>query len=225
VDHAAHNNDAAAQLWDFMAFDDAIAAALRFAEKSPNTLVVITTDHGNSNPGLNGMGTEYRDSNACLERLLAVRQSFAAVTPQLQTGARGAAAVRPAAELVQEVSRKAFGFELSAAEVEAVRAAAGRVRGQAINRQFDSLVGALGQALSNHVGVGWTGVSHTSDYSIVTALGPGSQRFEGFLRNTDVFPTLCGFMGVKHRNPSMTIERAREFRTTASLEGERPHWV
>jgi alkaline phosphatase len=172
VDHAAHNNDAAAQLWDFLAFDDAIAAVLRFAEKRPNTLVVITTDHGNANPGLNGMGNEYRDSNACLERLLAVRQSFAAVTPQLQTGGRGAA-VRPAAELVQEVSRKAFGFELSAAEVEAVRAAAGRVRGHAVNRQFDSLVGVLGQALGNHVGVGWTGVSHTSDYSIVTALGPG----------------------------------------------------
>jgi alkaline phosphatase len=230
VDHAAHNNDAAAMLWDQLAFDDAIGVVLQFAEKHPNTLVVITTDHGNANPGLNGMGTEYRDSNTCFGRLMSARQSFAAVTPLLEVRAAPAAGTaerpRPSVELVKQVTGAAFGFDLTAPEVEWVRAAAGRVRGQAMNRQFDALVGVLGQVLSNHTGIGWTGVSHTSDYSILTALGPGSQRFNGFLRNTDVFPILCGFMGIKHRNPSMAPDRAKEFRQTASLvDGARPHWV
>lgn len=240
VDHAAHNNDAAAMLWEQLAFDDAIGVVLRFAEKHPSTLVVITTDHGNSNPGLVGMGTEYRDSNACFDRLLAARQSFAVVTPKIETpaptrAARGGSSTaktappaerpKPSAELVMETARTAFGFDLTAPEVEWVRTAAGRGRGQAMNRQFDGLVGVLGQVLSNHTGIGWTGVSHTSDYSILTALGPGSKSFEGFIRNTGVFPLLCGFMGIKTRNPSMTLERAREFRATASLRVDGPHWV
>ena len=34
------------------AFDEAIGTVLEFAEKDRNTLVIITTDHGNANPGL-----------------------------------------------------------------------------------------------------------------------------------------------------------------------------
>jgi alkaline phosphatase len=233
VDHAAHNNDAAAMLWDQLAFDDAISVVLRFTEKNPDTLVVITTDHGNANPGLNGMGTEYRDSNSSFGRLLAARQSFATLIPQLEVRASNAAEAdgqpagwpRPSVELVRKVTSAAFGLELAAPEVEWVRSATARIPGQAMNRQFDTLVGVLGQVLSNHTGIGWTGVSHTSDYSILTALGPGSQRLEGFIRNTDVFPILCEFMDIRHRNPSMTPERAREFRTLAALGGDRPHWV
>jgi alkaline phosphatase len=233
VDHAAHNNDAAAMLWDQLAFDDAISVVLRFAEKSPDTLVVITTDHGNSNPGLNGMGTEYRASNSSFEKLLGARRSFAAVAPQLEvragnspdTDGESAGRPRPSVELVRGVTGEAFGLALTAPEVEWVRSAVARIRGQAMNRQFDGLVGVLGQVLSNHTGIGWTGVSHTSDYAILTALGPWSQRFGGFIRNTDVFPILCEFMNVKLRNPSMTPERAGEFRAVATRGGERPHWV
>jgi alkaline phosphatase len=183
------------------------------------------------------MGTEYRDSNACLQRLLAATQSFATITPKLEKRAtaeppaegsetpapRGPRYVRPSAELVKEVTSAAWGYDLTAAEIEQVRNGAERVR-QSMNRQFDSLVGALGQVASNHNGVGWTGVSHTADYSTVTALGAGAQRFEGFLRNTDIFPILCDFMGVKFRNPSMTPEKAKQYRA-AIMSPNAPHWV
>jgi alkaline phosphatase len=52
VDWAAHANDAAALLYDQVDFDEAVAVAMDFATKDKETLVIITTDHGNSNPGL-----------------------------------------------------------------------------------------------------------------------------------------------------------------------------
>ena len=52
VDWAAHANDTGALLYDQMAFDKAVEVAVRFAEKRNDTLVIITTDHGNANPGL-----------------------------------------------------------------------------------------------------------------------------------------------------------------------------
>ena len=66
VDHAAHNNDAAALLWDQIAFDDAIQTVLRFAGKHPDTLIVITSDHGNSNPGMNSMSSKYGEPTPAL---------------------------------------------------------------------------------------------------------------------------------------------------------------
>src|SRR5690606_31011658 len=52
VDWAAHANDISALIHEQLQFDDAIAVAMKFAEQDGNTLVVITTDHGNANPGL-----------------------------------------------------------------------------------------------------------------------------------------------------------------------------
>ncbi|WP_282456434.1 alkaline phosphatase [Chitinophaga sedimenti] len=52
VDWAAHSNDAGALLYDQLAFDEAVGVALEFAKKDGSTLVIITTDHGNANPGL-----------------------------------------------------------------------------------------------------------------------------------------------------------------------------
>ena len=52
VDWGAHANDVAALLYDQIAFDEAVKVAIDFAEKDQETLVIITTDHGNANPGV-----------------------------------------------------------------------------------------------------------------------------------------------------------------------------
>ena len=233
VDHAAHNNDAAAMLWDQIAFDDAIETVLRYAGTRPDTLVVITSDHGNSNPGLNGMGNEYSESDACFERIARVRRSFELLTPTfgsnaeytMKTPAGGSARPKPAAARVQELAAEYLGFTFNDAEVESIRGSIGGGRNLALNRQLDKPVGIIGQAVGNHIGIGWTGTQHTSDYVLVTALGPGNDRFRGHVVNTGVFTALARFMGSSHRNPTMTPARAREFKQAAFLRRDRPDWA
>jgi alkaline phosphatase len=76
VDHGCHNCDAAAALYDQVAFDEAIDVCLDFQKRIPDTLIVITTDHGNSNLGLNGMGSGYGQSTWLFKNLLNVKRSF-----------------------------------------------------------------------------------------------------------------------------------------------------
>ena len=52
VDWAAHANDAAGLIFDQIAFDEAVKVAIDFAKANKETLVIITSDHGNANPGL-----------------------------------------------------------------------------------------------------------------------------------------------------------------------------
>lgn len=52
VDWAAHANDIGALIHEQIAFDQAVAVALEFVKGRTDTLLVITTDHGNANPGL-----------------------------------------------------------------------------------------------------------------------------------------------------------------------------
>lgn len=84
VDHAAHNSDAAAAIHDQIALDEAIDLCLEFQRKHPDTLVVITTDHGNSNLGLNGMGGGYGASSQRFATLKDVRMSFPEILKRME---------------------------------------------------------------------------------------------------------------------------------------------
>lgn len=84
VDHAAHNSDAAAAVHDQIALDEAIEVCLNFRRKNPDTLIVITTDHGNSNLGLNGMGGGYGESSQRFANLAQVRASFPEILGRIE---------------------------------------------------------------------------------------------------------------------------------------------
>lgn len=84
VDHAAHNSDAAAAIRDQIALDEAIDVCLEFQKQHPDTLIVLTTDHGNSNLGLNGMGGGYRQSPKRFEALADIKASFPEILKRIQ---------------------------------------------------------------------------------------------------------------------------------------------
>jgi alkaline phosphatase len=223
VDHAAHANDTGAILWDQLAFDDAIGEAREFAERDGDTLVIVTSDHGNANPGLNGMGGSYRDTNAHFENVLHAKRSYASLLPPFYEASSGLP--RPPIDAVIEIIRDVVGCELSPQEAEAVALGVqGRGHGN-LSRQIDNYWGALGAATANFTGVGWTGTSHTADWTLLTAFGPGAETFAGLHRNTHVFPTLTRFMGVEFRNPSLDPLEAQKRFAAAAPRVTQPDWA
>jgi alkaline phosphatase len=203
VDHAAHDNDIAGLLWDQLAFDDALGVCLDFAARRGDTLVITTSDHGNSSPGLNGMGLEYVDSGKCFERILKAKGSFDALGKML--------GAKPSAARVREVVEAQRGIVITPQEAAWVSDSAGGKKGVSINNIQDKAFGVLGQVLGNYYGVTFTGMNHTSEYTTITSTGPGSLPFEGLVQNTDVFPRITNYMGIKFKNPTMTPEQAAKF--------------
>jgi len=59
VDWAAHDNNAAKMVSEFLAFDDAVKVALDFAKKDGNTAVIICPDHGNSGISLGNKNSDH----------------------------------------------------------------------------------------------------------------------------------------------------------------------
>jgi alkaline phosphatase len=220
VDMAAHNNDAAALVWDQLAFDEAIETVLKFAEQNPETLIVITTDHGNSNPGMGGKPAEVGSDADGFDLLAKAKYSFEeGIMPKLNSKEKLPAST------VHDAMREACGYEFTSDEVEAVRSAAAGVKKLSLNRRLDKVVGILGEAAGNHNGIGWVSADHTSDYALMTALGPGSELFRGQIRNTKCFENMVGLMGSKFRNPSMTPEQARKFVRASTFRYDGIHWA
>jgi alkaline phosphatase len=189
IDHAAHLNDIAGLLGDQIAFDDAVAAVMGMTEGQDDILVVVTSDHGNSNPGLNGMGAGYGESTRHFENIRRMKASYERIFGEW-VGLKNKE-VTGLTDLVQNH----LGFKLKPDEAEALLNAFNKKNIVEWNHQLENTEGLLGQISGNHTGIGWTGTTHTSDPTIVTALGPQSERFSGMVRNTDVFGHLVDLLG------------------------------
>ncbi len=181
IDHAAHLNDIGALLGDQLAFDDALTAVLAMAAGRGDILVVVTSDHGNSNPGLNGMGNGYAESTQRFERISRFTASHERIFAEWRKLKNG-----DAARLASLVGRH-LNLTLKAAEVEALLAILGDRAVIEWNDQLEKPEGLLGQFLGNHTGIGWTGTTHTADPTLVSAIGPQAERFAGIVKNSDVF--------------------------------------
>lgn len=172
VDWAAHANDVGGLLYDQLAFDEALATAIAFAEADGNTLVIVTTDHGNANPGLFG-------STENFERVIGFRHTNDWVLQGIDRDFT--------ANQVRERIEHAQGYAINANE--AVRLLSHYVT----DRNEDGLYNPyklpfaeLADIQRRYTSVGWASNGHSGDHVEIAAYGPGSDLLKPFVRNTDM---------------------------------------
>ncbi|MBX3323666.1 MAG: alkaline phosphatase [Phycisphaeraceae bacterium] len=180
VDHAAHSNDACALIHDQIAFDDAIGEAVRFASSRDDTLLIVTTDHGNANPGF----TLGRSAcNRGLERIAQAKHSLDWVSAQVSSGPQDEAGLVSTAA---QALHAATGATLTKDEEAWVsRTIIEKARVDGFNAA-NGTTGSIGALLANHLAVAFLSPNHTSDMCEVTALGPGAELVKPFIDNIDL---------------------------------------
>ncbi len=167
VDHAAHNNDAFSLVREQSEFDDAIGAVLEWCKERDDTLIIITSDHANANPGLTLYGEH---GNRVFDRLAAATKSFDWIAAQ----ARG---IKPASARVEKLAaavKTAAAYDLTPDDKRLLIDCLESRRAMAF-AEANKWPSALGAILADHCGVAFASPNHTSDYVEVTALGPGSE--------------------------------------------------
>jgi alkaline phosphatase len=183
VDWAAHNNDAAGILFDQLAFDDAVAVALAFAEGRDDTLVVITSDHGNANPGLLSGSTV----NSKFESILKFKHSNNWILSELDA--------QSTIERIRDRVEYATGHGITVDEAQALKSAiAGEYK--TLYRPMQNAPEVLGAILTNYVNVSFVGDNHTSDFVELTMVGAGSENMPAFIKNTDLHYFMLETAGV-----------------------------
>ena len=188
VDHAAHGNDVGGLIYDQIAFDDAIGVVVEFAEEHPDTLVIITTDHGNANPGLNGQGPGYRDSNRNFDRI----QEFKHTNNWILGGLSEESTTNEIRERVEE----ATGIYITGKEAVTLQDSY-RGKYEAVYSMMNRPWVVMGQILANYTSVNWIGTAHTADYVELAAFGPGSEAIKPFTKNTELFDVMTEAAGVE----------------------------
>ncbi|WP_411846882.1 alkaline phosphatase [Roseibacillus persicicus] len=187
IDHAAHANDIGGILHDQLAFDDTVAKVLAMVGDRDDILVVMTSDHGNSNPSLNGVGARYAQTNKHFARIAGLKSSHENLISKWKKNQGGL-------QKWQAFVMENYGFKPSAEEAEAVLDS---IAGKEIvewSHQLDNPQGLMGQMVGNYTSTGWTGISHTADPTQLTSVGPGASEFAGLVRNDSVREKLLNLL-------------------------------
>ncbi len=176
VDWAAHGNDIAGLIHEQIAFDEAIKVAMDFAEKDGNTLVIITTDHGNANPG-----TIYgKKANENFDSI----QKYTASNEVLLNSIHNDDTVNA----VQKKVMDANGIKLDDKNAEKILSyydGLNKEEGGLYNyRKLPFKVYSDMQSATNSVG--WISMDHSGDYVELAMFGPGSELLPAFVKNTDL---------------------------------------
>lgn len=188
VDHAAHDNDAASLVQEQMEFDRTLGTVLKWMDGRDDTLLVVTTDHGNANPGLTLYGKRGEEG---LGRLMQARSSFEHMFARIAAAKKkGGDFAHAATEIIEEGTGVALDSEAQDLFMSVLKSK--RVMPF---RDANSATCVLGSLLASVYGVAFVSPNHTSDMVELTSIGPGSQHMRPTMRNRDVWSVLVDALG------------------------------
>lgn len=176
VDWAAHGNDIGGLIYDQVAFDEAVKVAIDFAEKDKNTMVIITTDHGNANPGV--IYGKYANEN--FDNI----QKYTHTNEWLLNNIHSDSSLSQVKEVV-DFSNGSSISEDDAQTVLSYYDGLHKEEGGLYNyKKLPFKAFAEMQKKTNSVG--WISMDHSADYVELAVFGPGSQLLKPFIKNTDL---------------------------------------
>lgn len=173
VDHAGHANDPGAILHEQLEFDSCIPIALQFIEKNPDTLLIVTTDHGTGGCQLDGLGNRYNESGPALDRINCFRHSFEWLEKRY----------RASGSFNAQLFNRATGITPSDQQAAAMQAA---IDNPNIKYLSTAITGEFAGELTEATAVGWSSNNHTAENAELLALGPGSEQLPAFMRNNEL---------------------------------------
>ncbi len=201
VDWAAHANDPVGMCTDFLAFDKACGAALEFAKKDGETVVVIVPDHGNSGFSLG--------KYACTGYDKLTKDQLFHQFAQYKLTAEGFAKKinsEPYSE-VQNIFRTYAGFELSEDELNVlthikdyknspIPAEERSSEGLEASLYSGSLTSFMSKLLTSKTCFGFTTGGHTGEEVFIASYHPKGTPPMGRRTNVELNEYLCAAAGL-----------------------------
>ncbi len=209
IDYGGHDNDAGAMLNEILDFDAAAGAAIAFQRAHPETLIIVTADHGTGGftftyNEMDGppeaqvlpSGLSYHPDTGYPERrhLELLHNQSASFLYMLE---KAAGSPEHLIETVRE--HTSFSMTMEEAREALVRDS----EGNAWLEESPHFYGdpesnpacLLGRALGRHTFVAWSTGGHTSEPVLTFGRGPGAEGLRGIYENTHVHDVMKDALG------------------------------
>lgn len=216
IDWACHANDAASTFGDTVAFDAAVQEAVKFYNEHPNeTLILVTGDHETGGLTIGFAGTNY---DTHLEKISNQKMSYTEYDKTVKKFVADKTSFADAMKNVKDTfglmlatdadAANNEGMVLTSEEQARLEAAYNMSMVPKADRKlnqdeyvmygtYEPFSVTLTHILNNKAGINFASYSHTGVPVAMFAKGAGSELFDGFYDNTNVFDMLKAVTNVK----------------------------
>lgn len=184
VDWAAHANDTGGLIYDQAAFDNALEVALNFAEGRDDTLIIVTTDHGNANPGL----FYGKKANEQFDLI----QTFKHSNDWILKGVTKDTSISQLIEIVEF----AQGYNLSDEHAKTIIDHYAQLSEDDLTSDYKLPFEKLARIQKEYTSVGFGDMHHSADFVELAAFGPGSELLPPFVENVFLHNMMLQATGV-----------------------------
>ncbi|MEN6588204.1 MAG: alkaline phosphatase [Proteiniphilum sp.] len=181
VDWAAHANDAATIINEFLAFDEAVGKVMEFAKNDGNTAVIILSDHGNS-------GFTIGSNNCPGYDKLSLAQLFGAVS-KIKLSANGLESilVKTKPENIKATFKKYTDIDITDEELQTLLSSKNYQEGDYTKvGTSNNLAHNIVNILNSRSCFGFTTGGHTGEEVLLAAYHPQGDVPKGHLTNMQV---------------------------------------
>ena len=186
IDWAAHANNPVGMISDILAFDEAVKEAVDFAKKDGNTVVVVTTDHGNSGITIGTDAEGFSYSKAPFEETVA-KFSKAKITEEKFKSLISGKSDEEIAKLAKEY----YGIDLTNEEITSIK-----------ENDYN-----INKVLSLRAKIGFTTGGHTGEDVYLGVYAPTtSKKLTGVVDNTEVNKYMQNMIFNEEKLESLTKE-------------------
>ena len=189
TDTSSHLHDSHALIKEILELDRVVKTAYEFYKRHPkDTLIIVTADHETGGLGLGHSKRHHLDLSAIMKTKMSSKRAFSDFESR-------------DIDTIKAFSKANFGLDNMTEKEESILAKAIE-KEIAENKKYRNagmrpIARAVADIVSARSGVNWTSVKHTAAPVILTAVGIGSERFGGYLDNTQVSKNLANLLGLK----------------------------
>ncbi|WP_251517824.1 MULTISPECIES: alkaline phosphatase [Staphylococcus] len=175
IDKSGHPNDITGVMSEMQGFEKSFDYAMNYAKQHPDTLVVATADH--STGGLSiAKGKDYKWNPDAIKKM---KHSGSYMTQEIAKG-----------KDPEKVINEGYGFELSKDDMKAIKKQTKNIKkynedDKDYAAELQKLQDAIQKPINDESHTGWTTNGHTGEDVNTYAFGPGSDRYQGNIDDTD----------------------------------------
>lgn len=181
VDWAAHANDAATMINEYLAFDEAVGKVIEFAKKDGNTAVVILADHGNSGFSIGSRECPGYDK-------LSIDQLFETVSGiKLSANGLESILIKTDPANIKNVFRDYTGIDITDEELQTLLSSRNYQEGDYTKvGTSNNMAHNILNILNSRMCFGFTTGGHTGEEVLLSAYHPQGDTPKGHLTNVQV---------------------------------------
>lgn len=173
IDWAGHDNDIVGAMSEMEDFEKAFKAAIAFAQKDKQTLVVATADHSTGGLSVGANGAYHFN----VEPIKAAKRTPDFMAHEIVQG-----------DNVEETLKAYIDLQLTPEEIQAVKDVAP-------SKDVIKIDNAIESIFNKRSITGWTTGGHTGEDVNVYAFGPGKYVFSGVQENTNIAKRIFAIVG------------------------------